>query len=127
MGQENATKKQPTLVPLTRDSSDAARHAKTSAAKKKNTSKLKRTKEVSVRKEVIVRVAAAAVATYNNSNDGWDYDNVPSAAQAAKQADIEAGRASFNAKDYAVEEDLSWQAEVCSKKEENFQGLLLLQ
>lgn len=48
-------------------------------------------------------VAVAAVATYNNS----DYDNVPSAAQAAKQADINIRRAVLYGKNYFIKEDSS--------------------
>ena len=60
---------------------------------------------VSHAKKSTVCVTVTAVATYNVSN----YDNMPPAAQAAKQADIEARRGALNAKDYAVKEDLSWQ------------------
>ena len=79
VGQKNTTK------------TKAARHTKTSAPKKKTTSKRKTTNEVSV----------AAVTTYNNFN------NVPSAAQATKQASINARQAALDRKDYSVEENSS--------------------
>ena len=55
--------------------------------------------------KVSVAVAAAAVPTNNSSEDDCAYESVPSIAQAAKQAEINARRAALSAKDYSVEED----------------------
>ena len=75
----------------------SAGHAKISAPKMKKTSKVKTTKEV------YVNVVLAALATYND----LDYNNVQSAAHAAKQADIDAYQVAFHVKDYSMEEDSS--------------------
>ena len=71
--------------------SKVAGYAKTSAPKKKQTSKEKISKEVSV------GVALTALKTNKDS----DYNNVPSAAQSAKQANIEVRRAASTVKDYS--------------------------
>ena len=72
-------------------------HANTSALKREKTSNAKTTKELSV------GVVVTAPATYKD----WDNNNAPSAAQTAKQADIDVIQAALHVKDYSIREDLS--------------------